>query len=346
LWAHKTAKIQLKETFMARIFIDGFETGDSGCWDGNYGVITYPAAATGMSGSYCMTTPWNSAYAAFLTKNVDATGTIFISFRILPTYNNPSYSPIIVRFLNSTTTLMDFVIDVTSRLISMKRAGTTTIATGTAVLTSGFNKHIEIKYVPHTSAGIVQVKVNDILDIDFTGNTTPSATTADVIRFGNNNILGGLTYLDDIVLDDANWIGSSRIAPVLPTGAGNSTLWTPSVGSNWENVDEVPPSDSDYNSTDGVDNLDLYTASNLPGEAVVVKSVQVSSRIYKEVSSTPQNVAMVVRTGGVDYFSDDIEVPDTVGVNVNAIWETNPDTASAWTTSDVDALEIGLKAKT
>ena len=337
---------------MARIFIDGFETGDTGNWDGVGGVgwpsgVRIQPAPAGMSGTYSLQCG-PGGQTAYVVKSMTATGTIIVSFRVrVSLWAGSSYETRLIYFRNSGTTIASIEFNPTSHFLQVHTGQSVgLLETGTYYFSQNSTYHLEVRYVPNDTTGVFQVKVNDILDIDFTGDTTSGAAEVDNIWIGSILNLGSQLYIDDVVIDDDNWIGPSRIYPLLPTGAGDSTLWTPSAGANWETVDEVPPSDADYVDTDGIGNIDLYAASDLPLEATIVKSVQVSSRMYKEVASTPQNAALAVRTGGTTYFSPDVAVPDTVGINVKNLWELNPDTSNPWEIAEVNALEIGYKAQT
>jgi hypothetical protein len=109
-------------------------------------------------------------------------------------------------------------------------------------------------------------------------------------------------------------------------------------------VEEIPASDSDNVTVNSNDQVDTYAAGNLTGSIGSVVCVQVQARAVKEGASTPQNLALVVRTGGTDYPSADKAVP-TVAKSLCNLWETNPNTAVAWTESDVNGAEIGIRSR-
>jgi len=149
---------------------------------------------------------------------------------------------------------------------------------------------------------------------------------------------------DNVVIDNTSWPGKTNIQAIRPTGAGNSTQWTPSAGNNWDCVDEVPASDADNVVTNANDQVDFYAAGNLVGAIDSVVCVQVQARAVKEGAPTPQNLALGVRTGGADYFSSDKAVP-TAAKSLFNLWAQNPNTAALWTKTDVDGAEIGIKSR-
>jgi len=52
--------------------------------------------------------------------------------------------------------------------------------------------------------------------------------------------------IDNLIVDNAGWIGQTRIQGLAVSGAGTTTQFDPSTGSNYECVNEVPYSDTDY----------------------------------------------------------------------------------------------------
>src|SRR3990172_10743693 len=69
---------------MARIFIDGFESGDIGNWTSTWGYSTHThsivAPLSGMTGSYCLKIP-SSMGASTIYKNFPPVNQLFASFR-------------------------------------------------------------------------------------------------------------------------------------------------------------------------------------------------------------------------------------------------------------------------
>jgi len=182
------------------------------------------------------------------------------------------------------------------------------------------------------------------MEIDFTGNVC-SGSSIDAVRIGyyDNFAYSGF-YVDNIVVDDAAWPGSTKIQAIVPAGAGNSTQWTPSAGNNYECVDEVPPSESDYIEADAIDQLDQYAMENLSGAIGSIRCVQAQALSVMEGTPDPQNLQFIVRTGGSDFVSDSKEVPVDISKQIMHIWEKNPDTEATWQASEVNAMEIGIKA--
>lgn len=158
-------------------------------------------------------------------------------------------------------------------------------------------------------------------------------------------VLGGI-HKDNIILDDANWIGDTKIQAIHPTGAGTTTQWTPSAGANYTCVDEIPAVDTDWVETNTINLTDTYASSNLTGVIDNIKCVQVQARSMKEGAPTPLNIDLVVNSAGTDYLSTDKAVQSVTYKPIYFIWETDPATATPWLEATVNAAEIGIKSKT
>jgi len=326
---------------MARVFIDGFEAGQIDLWDTNVGAELSTGIA-GMDGTYCVKLYGTSDY---LIKKLPAKSEYYVAFRYRPIGTGNGHRNVI-SFYNVETRLGTVKHENdTSGPLKVLDGSDNVLATGSANLTKDTTYLVEVRFKPGTTDGIFQVKVDGVLDIDFSGNVGTSLQI-DSIRIGYiTTFLYSGMYVDNVVVDDAGWPGNTLIRALVPTGAGNSTQWTPSSGSNWECVDEIPASDSDYVNTDTMDQVDLYAAGELPSEANNVKCVQVQIRAMREGNSlNVQRLRAAVRTNNIDYFSDFLAVPTTNPVGLVNLWENNPNTGLAWTLAEVNAMEIGMKA--
>lgn len=324
---------------MARIFIDGFEAGEHDMWDAENNAIVISSAGLNMDGDYCLDLNGTSEY---IEKNITADDEMYIA--VLWRSTNSGNSKGIISFFKDGTLLVSIQRNAVSNLIEAYR-GSTLVDTGSASVTVGSTYLIEVRVKIHDSTGRIQVKVDGISDIDFTGDTKPGADTQfNRIRLGApTGLIHGIAYFDNLIMDDATWIGDTKIQKILPTGAGNSTGWTPSAGNNWACVDERPPSDVDYVSINANDITDTYTAANMAGSIGSVKCVQIQSRTESEGAPTPTNLKLVVRSGAADYLSGNKAVP-VIPKGLHNLWETNPADSLAWEEADVNAMEIGIKS--
>lgn len=326
---------------MSRIFIDGFEHGQADLWT-NYGATVISSSGKDMDGDYCIEMDTHTDY---ITRALPSNSLYYIALLYRPT--NAIFSNSIFSFLDGATNLFTLVRQTTGSNFLEARRGNragAVIATGSTSLSLDTTYLIEVYYKPHDTAGIIQVKVNSVLDIDFSeGDTTAGGTTINAVKVGGIDNYGQGIF-DNIIIDDSEFPGTTNIQGVVVNGAGNKTNWAPSSGSNWDCVNEIPANDADYVAINANEEIDLYTLADLSGTIESVKCVQLQSRTKKDGAPTPQNLALALRTANTDYFSSDKAVPSD-WESLCHLWATNPNTSQAWTEGGVNGLEIGIKSR-
>ncbi|MDD2903463.1 MAG: hypothetical protein PHU44_13620 [Syntrophales bacterium] len=334
---------------MARLFIDGFESGSLDLWE----VVKYGAYSTPLvidsskySGNYALQIRVNN-YDGYVQKNIAGISTIYFMFRLMAV--SGSHNATVFSVLDTGATQLCLVLNA-DRTLTLRRGNFvgTVLATTASIATADEWIMIEGRLVIDSVAGIAQIKINGVMEIDFAGNTRGGSTNninqvALGLRYGGAASNSAGLIVDDLVLDDSEWIGDSRVQALVPVGAGNSTQWTPTAGENWECVDEVPPSNDDQVGTNANDQLDLYSAGNLVGSVNAVKCVQLQVRCNKEGAPTPQNIKLACKTHGTNYESASLPIP-TISQSKSKIWQNNPNTGANWTVQEVNDLEIGIKS--
>jgi len=131
-----------------------------------------------------------------------------------------------------------------------------------------------------------------------------------------------------------------------PNAAGDETNLVPIPGTgeaNWEDVDEaVADEDTTYVRYGLAAWMkDLY---NLPAHSGsgTINSVTVYARCKANGSPIVQTSAIIrCKTNGTVYEGNEITVT-TSYVNYSKAWATTPNTGSAWTWTEIDALQIGV----
>ena len=326
---------------MARIFIDGFESGEHDLWDTESNATVISSAGLDMDGDYCLDV---NAIGEFIQKIITATGEMYFAFLYRPTTNASHLN--VASFPNGSTDMIQILRHNVTNYLQAHR-GTTLLEIGSIAISVNTTYLIEVYVKISDTVGKVYTKVNGIEDITFDGDTKVGADTqfnrVNLGYWNTANGAKGYAYFDNFIMDDADWIGNTNIQAVVPTGAGTTTAWTPSAGDNYTCVDELPPSDVDYVSTNTVDLTDTYATGDLVGTIDTVKCVQVQSRCLYDGSPTPTNLKLVVRSGGADYLSGDNLVP-VAAKSFAYLWELNPADAAAWEEADVNAMEIGVKS--
>lgn len=152
---------------------------------------------------------------------------------------------------------------------------------------------------------------------------------------------GGGTLWSEMVVADESTIGW-RVKTIVATGAGNHTDFSNTFAA----IDESTTIDlADFAASNTTNHVSTYAMSNINAGDYgrEIKAVVVTSILQKSADSTPTDAQVAVRSGGTTATSASLSL--NVGrTDVQTIFATNPVTSSTWAASDVDAVEIGVKA--
>jgi hypothetical protein len=148
-------------------------------------------------------------------------------------------------------------------------------------------------------------------------------------------------YHSELIVADVNTIGW-RVGTLYATAAGTTNTFT---SGDYTSIDEIVYSTADFLSSATADQIFLANCNDLSPGSFTIKAVGVGALARNDAAGGPQNLQLAIRTNATNYFS----ATKTLGVGYSAninIWETNPNTAAAWTSADIAALQIGVKSIT
>lgn len=325
---------------MARLFTWGGECGDLLEFNTISGaVISTDAAHTG---TYGLKGTANNHYAQ---KTISPTPNNELYVR---TWWNPyTDSNGLIITVGTSDSSVDVRFNYVGNALTVRR-GTTVIATGTIGIGSVDQWYMIELYVKLANSpdGVATVRIDGVEDIAFTGDTLSGSSAAiTYVRFTTGGATG---YHDDIAVNDTSgaadnsWCGDGRVIGIKPNAAGDNTDFTPSAGSNYQNVDEVPPDDdTTYNSSDTDGHYDLFNleASGLSGVTILGVDVKVTAR---KTVANGDHMRAKIKTGSTEYNGDDKDILTSYGRFVQT-WRTNPNTAAAWEIAEIDALQAGYE---
>ena len=205
------------------------------------------------------------------------------------------------------------------------------------------------------TTGFVSVYVDGVQILSWTGNS--GSTLTGFYAGGRTNAAGGWAasmYVDDFSVDDA--VGESDVAPSSPrfpmllvNAAGDLAAWTPSAGSNFENVDDVVnDGDATFNYVTAASIKDsLNVANTVAGTTVpagyVVKAVTVGAIVRKSDAGFDSQVALGIRDGATNESLGSAQsLPTTYGYRRNR--HTLTPLGAAWSEAAVDATQVVLES--
>jgi len=226
-------------------------------------------------------------------------------------------------------------------------SGTLIATSGTVVMNVGVWYFIETKVVI-SDTGSVQIKVNGTSvytsgSIDTLQSVTAQATKIGLAEFTTS----ASPLIDDLFVNDNSgslnndFIGEQRIKTIYPTAEGALGQFTPSTGTdNALVVDETLVNTTDYNSDATVGDYDTFVFQDI-ATTDTVKAVQITMAHQKDDVGAKE-IAPVVRLAATNYDGTAVALSAS-WVMSKQIYETNPNTAVAWTAANVNDAEFGYK---
>jgi hypothetical protein len=326
---------------MARVFTDGAEMGDL-LFLTTYSGADVSITATARSGSY--------AYQ--MSKNIDnrfmskSLPSALSEFYYRQAFRVSAEQDIFMWYKG--TTLLGYINAAPGGYLRAY-VSTSLVATGTTLLAASTWYLVEVHVKIDDSTGDITVKLDGLVELTFSGDTKPGAD-ADIDKLYYTTIAQGTLIIDDLALNDTtggvddSWCGDGRVILIQPNAAGDVTMLTPSTGSNYQCVDEIPANgDTDYVESDTPADYDLYNLEACGLSDVTIKRIWAEARA-RDTVAVGGEVALVIKTGGTEFDGPNVALLTTYSKQVlGTVHRVNPDTTVAWTVSDIDALQAGPK---
>ncbi len=340
-------------------YANGFETGLVSGQDGgqlSIGGVDIRAAAA-RSGDYGVRVDANDTFT-ITPADTDFTKAIHFGFAMqtLGTYTSDiSFASIwqqgianyITLYYNATSNMLEI-----GKSTGTVSAPSPSYSFGVEFVDNVWN-YIEIAFLINDSTGAIKAKQNGVLVVDESGIDTQNTGTAPssgkvnaILRAGSG--LSPDSYFDDVVIAEASsttleLLGEVAILPGRPDSAVTSDM-TGSDANQVDNhllVDEHPPASADYVESSTIGHQDTYGTDLAIASGTTILGVQVKATVFKDVGGE-RTMGLYVKEGVTEDTSagKGVSVSETI---ISEIWETNPDTAAAWTVAEVNAVEIGVE---
>ena len=329
---------------MSRILTDGGELGD---------VLLF-STATNVTNS--TTAPRSGSRHYTTTSGANSTGTITLPGGALSEmyirwpvrFTSAPTTPRFFFWSNGSTEMGSIRRNLSSGLLEIYTSVSTLQATGAIPLSIATWYNLEIHIKIDDSVGVIELRVDGVADATYTGDTKPSTeTTVDNVSLYSSGTYAA--YLDDIAINDIagsadnSWCGDGKISLLSPSAAGDVTGLTPSTGSNYQCVDEIPASGTDYVYSATADLYDLYNCGTIAlGAGELVRRVQVQARMLEE-SADGDSIDLGVKTVSVESFDSGHAVITSAARYAGDDLTLNPTTGAAWTQTQLDALQVGAR---
>jgi len=346
---------------MSLLWIDGFETVsstvdayiNSTVLGKRYASVSYGGyiyLRSGRTGGYGIEPAY--AYAvSFTTYTFSAANdTYYVGFGIRPhsSIGNGTIDLVLFRKGGNSGITIRYTYP-TKELLVLNRSGVQIASTARANLAPGTWNYVEIK-VKDAVAGAVTILVNGYEVLVKTGiDTTASSGVgydSAIFTIGSNSNYG--IRIDDLYIANGagsvnnGFLGNAQIRGIMPNADTATKDWGRSAGSdNYALVDDIPSNDdTDYTTADG-------TASDLFGYADAsdlgtIAGIQVNSTMKEMATAVVPTIKNLVASGGTTY-EQTTQAITTSYKTLYSIVETDPYTTLAWTLTNLNAAQFGVK---
>ena len=317
---------------MARIFTEGFEMQDLLFFDatGSAGFSTPRSGAASL----------NLGYQGWGNKTIVDLAEAYFRFG----FRFNGYQGAIFVWYNGGTRLGYIGIDSSRRLVIY--TGNVWRAIGTITLSLSAWYLIEV-HVLISDTGVVEVRLDGILDVSYSGDTKPGAEeTINVCRYCGNEV-----QFDDLAMNDISgtvdnsWCGDGKVVMLTPNANGDLSQLMGSDADQIDNyllVDEFPKDDdTTYVEGSVVDEKDLYNFTDFGLNVQEIKRVWAEARARDTVADAGL-VALALKTYATEYVGPDVTLFTTFTKQIlGTVHTVNPNTSAAWTPAELDALQAG-----
>ena len=284
----------------------------------------------------------DETYGGLITPIKVAT-TIVIGFAAKPGSGVSYYNEALIRLMSGTNYAGQLVLTSDGHL-NYYRGASSLLGTTSETLPMGTWTYVELKVYIDNSLGTV--------DIHFNGQSVLALSNVDTL-FSTTGIsevqFHPIKYfsLDDIyIYDDIGGAPSMQgpivIEQLLPTG-DDTHNWTPSTGSTgYEVVDNPEIEDTTYISDSTVNTVELWSYENLSEIDGTILAAQQHTRAGTDDVGL-RTVEILCESGGTtDSVSVGLTTDGSFDVS-EVIYENDPNTSSAWTISNLNAANFGVK---
>lgn len=231
----------------------------------------------------------------------------------------------------------------------VSRGGSTVLGTMSTPATGNQWVYVELSVTINSTTGAYNLRMAGTSVLSGSSVNTQNSGNAYTNGIQFPNALNSW-YFDDLYLLNSlgtvnnTFLGECQIFTSLPSGDDASNKqWTPSAGTNhYANVSDNPPDDdTTYNSSGTVAQIDLFTFPSItPSGAIVCVQDVITAR---KDSTGPRTISDQCKSGATIFTGSSAFSPGSVYGMFMQIREQDPNTSAAWTLTNLNAAEFGIK---
>jgi hypothetical protein len=243
------------------------------------------------------------------------------------------------------------------------------VTTSPPIVASAF-QHVEVQATVSATVGAVEVRVNGVTVLSVS-NVNTIASAAELYDFGTNGeadfsqigFLGRSVrlrsanlyelYYDDIYAYDTlgpynnTWQGDRRVFTIYPDGDTAQADWTPTAGPGYDTIN-APLSDATYIEAGIPGSPDTlrsdFDLQPLPEETGLVSGIVLVNRVKKNEAGVADVQAGIILDG---FEADGVAHPvNPIYTYHQDVFQFAPNTGSAFTPDDINALQIKINRVT
>jgi hypothetical protein len=195
--------------------------------------------------------------------------------------------------------------------------------------------------------GKILMYFDGVLVLSYYGDTTLSGQITEWNAFYHQspavqtNVTGKL-WISEGLASKVSTIGQ-RVASLRPIADGDRAEWT----GNFDNVNDLIPDDGTTLSSNTPEAVHLMQLSALDATLPLdlsVTSLVTSVRGSDNGTGAVTGIEHAVKSGGVEAFGTTHSIATVVQTD-QEMWDVNPVTGLPWTKAEIDAIQVGVKAK-
>lgn len=220
-------------------------------------------------------------------------------------------------------------------VIQKEEGGSTSdLATSASVTSTGIVYKADF-YLNYGVSGVAIIYINNSEVVRYEGDLTISGVSS----FDRSIFQGGSYsshYLSEFIVADTDTRLMS-LRTLAPNAAGDANEWD---SGSYTDIDEIEPSDADVIATEGVGDNFQCNLTGMPTGAYKIKAVKMIASAADDQGQMGLKIG--VKTNSAVHLGTAHSLVSG-WKNIEKIYYTNPETASAFTSSEIDSLQLALR---